>query len=259
MEGVDMDALAEAAGQVEHLLVDGGHVDRRVGIGERGLGKEGGHQAQGIVFAAVVERRAAGAPAGPHGAHRLNGLTHLAYGLVPAGTKAEHDVRLDLGAEAKNKAALAVALQIPGDVGQDGGRAREGDGDAGAQAEALGVFGGKGEGQEWVMGGFGGPEPVEAQLFGGACHRRHAAHFLAKEKEIELHGCVLSWRAYWKHSNDVSSSGRGGAVGRAGGDAGEDACGPERLAGRGHRACVRHIVRQMPELRLNFARFKGKL
>ena len=50
------------------------------------------------------------------------------------------------------------------------------------------MFGGKGEGQEWVMGGFGRPEPVEAQLFGGVCHRRHAAHFLAKEKEIELHG-----------------------------------------------------------------------
>jgi hypothetical protein len=72
------------------------------------------------------------------------------------------DVGLDLRPQPQHEATLREGLEIVADVGQIHGVAGEGHRDPGGQLQTLGVLGGQGQGQEGIVLGLGGDEPVVA-------------------------------------------------------------------------------------------------
>src|SRR6185295_11258492 len=89
-------------------------------------------------------------------------LAHAGRRLRPRRTEPLLDVGLDLRTQAEHETALRVVLQVPPDVGHVHWAARERDGDARSQLDALGAPGGDHEGEERIVAGLGRPDAVVA-------------------------------------------------------------------------------------------------
>ena len=127
-----MEALADLPGQFRQAGVDSGDVDGNGPTpdltpgpspgkgGERGEGsgiEERRHKRQLVVFAAEIQFRAL-LPAIPEGTDGGDLLAQFAgHGCGPGHPKAALDVRLDLGAQAKDEASAGLRRQVPGSVG----------------------------------------------------------------------------------------------------------------------------------------------
>ena len=79
-------------------------------------------------------------------------------------------MRLYLGAEAEDEAAVREVLEVPRELGGYHRGARERDGDGVAQGELFGPGRGDGEREERVVLGLAGPQAGEAKVFGGLRH-----------------------------------------------------------------------------------------
>ena len=177
VKGMDVDAVAELAGQTAHVRVDGREIDGNPRVLDRPRVEEGGHQVEAIRGAPEVERRAVlpALPDGPQGEHDL---AQSRSRWLPADGETPLVVRLDLGAEAEGEPTPGGLLEVPGRVGQHHGAARERNGDGGAELQALGVHRRHREGQEGVVPRLGGPEAAEA-------HGLRAARLVGDRAEVD--------------------------------------------------------------------------
>ena len=75
---------------------------------------------------------------------------------------------LDLRAEPEHEAAAGEALEVPGDLRRHERAAREGDRDARAELQALGVLGDDHQREEGVMAGLRGDDGIVAGVFDAA-------------------------------------------------------------------------------------------
>ena len=101
--------------------------------------KNGRHERVRVEVALEVELGAV-VPAVPDGPDGEDHLAHARRGVRPLHREPLGDVGLDLAAEAEHEPALRVRLQVPGDLRQRHRVAGEGDGDAGAELDLLGVL-----------------------------------------------------------------------------------------------------------------------
>jgi len=194
VQGVDVDAVAMRAGQTQHLLIDGGDVDRRWWVIDRAGIKEGGHQRQFEELAHVIEARPV-LPAVPEGADSLDGLAHPLDRLLPLDAETQDVVGLHLWSQAEDETAAREALQIPGGVGQNGRAAGEGDGNRRAQRQLAGVFGGQREVEERITAGLGHPEAIKAECFGRGGIDGYLFESGLQKTDVELHDAVLQWNS----------------------------------------------------------------
>jgi hypothetical protein len=82
---------------------------------------------------------------------------------------------LYLRAEPKHKTSSGKLRQVPADVGQHHGTAREGNRHRSPQEYALSMFSRKHHGQERVVLGFGDPQGPEPALLRLACRVRYVS------------------------------------------------------------------------------------
>src|SRR5215207_10385002 len=131
MERVDVETVAEFAGQSCKTGVDACYVDRdlrmlyRAGIEERrheGVPVELAFELQGTFSLERFPDRAQG----------HNVLAQPRGGPVPGHREAAGYVGLDLRAEPEDEASIGEVLEIPGRLGRLHGGAGKGDGDGGA-------------------------------------------------------------------------------------------------------------------------------
>ena len=153
-EAVAEEAVGHLAGDLGHQLADAGEEHLRVAVRVRARVEERRHQRVGVEVAAEVELGAV-VPAVPDGADGQDHLAHAGRRVRPRHREALGDVRLDLRAEAEHEAAPGLRLQVVGRVGQRHRVAGEGDGDARAELERVGVLGGEDEREERVVAGLG--------------------------------------------------------------------------------------------------------
>jgi hypothetical protein len=97
------------------------------------------------------------------------------------------DVGLDLGAEAQHEPSLGDGLEVVGHHGQRHRVAGEGDGDAGAQLQPLGVLGGQHQGEEGVVACLGRPDAVVPDLLRLLRGLDHAAR-IEPDCPVDVHG-----------------------------------------------------------------------
>ena len=129
----------------------------------------------------------------------LNYLVHQPFFNMRAMGKIAASVRgvallkvvVGLGAQAQNKAALGVAGQIPGQLGQNGRAAGKGQGNASAQDQSATVLGGQNQRQERVVSGFGCPEAVKADFCGATSEGRNFTEIAGKQRGVNLHSGKL--------------------------------------------------------------------
>src|SRR5581483_7677060 len=117
-------------------------------------------------------------------------LHHLAQPRARRGPRrrvAALVVTLHLRAEPEHEAAPRSLLEIPGDLRVDERAAREGDGDVGADGDALGGRRGERTGEIRIVARLGRPEPVVAHGLGGARPRGDVAQVPAHEPRVDQH------------------------------------------------------------------------
>ena len=104
VEGVDVDAVGNLAGEAEHPRVDGGEVDGRIGWTDGPGRPDGWKEGELVVVAVVVEWGAAACvEAGADGA---DVVADAGAGRVECGVVAAFDVGADLGAEPEAEPAV---------------------------------------------------------------------------------------------------------------------------------------------------------
>ena len=89
------------------------------------------------------------------------------------------------------KRPLRVGLQVPGDLGEDHGAAREGDGDRRAKRNAPGSGRDGGERKKWIMLRLDRPQTVESHLLVGSRLVREALEGPCAEHGIDLHAVSI--------------------------------------------------------------------
>ena len=165
VEGVEQDAVAQLAGDLEHPGIDGGEVELDSGLRQR-AGIEGRrHQVHGVVPGADVELFAR-LPAAPDEAQGRQVLPHTGGGRRPLHVETPDDVSPDLAAQAESEAAIGEPLQVPRHVGGVHGAAGEGQGDGGPELHPPGVLRREHQREEGVLGGFARGEEIVPQGLG---------------------------------------------------------------------------------------------
>ena len=144
VKGVNVKALAHFARDAAEVLVDARDVDGNVGmVNCTGIEKRR-HQCDLVKLAAEIHLAIA-LPRIPDRAHREDHFAQFRRGGFPRHRKPPFDVRLHLGAESENKAALGRQRQVPRDVREVCGRARKRHRDGRAEFDPRRVFRGDGE------------------------------------------------------------------------------------------------------------------
>ncbi len=187
VEGVDMEPVADLAGHLGHVRIDGRYVDGDARVLDGARVEEGRHEVEAVGLASEVERRAV-LPACPDRAERQHHLAQPRPRRLPLEREAPLVVRLDLGAEAEHESAARGLLEVPGRVGEDHRASREGDGDGRAQLHAGGIGARDRQRQEGIVLGLGRPERAHAQRLGAPRIGGDVAEIERHEAEIELHG-----------------------------------------------------------------------
>jgi len=152
----------------------------------------------GVEVAAESQLRAA-VPTVPDGLHGTHELAHPCGRLRPLHREALGDVRSDLSAEPHDEAAVAVALQVVANLGEDHGVTGEGHGDRCTQLEALGVLGGDDVRQKGVMTRLGGPgtgialvlEALRRRTYGGESAGQGSG-IRGAEPAVDLHAPTVA-------------------------------------------------------------------
>jgi hypothetical protein len=160
VEGVDVEAVADLAGQGRQTGVDAGDVDRDLRVLYRTGVEERRHEGVPVELALEVQRLAS-LERIPDGAQSAYVLAQPRDGSVPGHGEAAPYVRFDLSTEAEDEASVGEVLEIPGSLGYLHRGAGESDGYGGAELYPLRGVGGYGERQERVVLRLAGPESGE--------------------------------------------------------------------------------------------------
>jgi hypothetical protein len=177
---VQPDAVADLARDVEHGRADRRHRDRHPRQAGGTRGEIRGHQAQGVVGAAILERLLL-LPAAPDRAHRPDVVAQARRRRNPGDAVPALVVGLHLGPEAEVEAPTGRLLEIPGLVRGDRRTAREGHRHRGAELHPLGRQGGGGERQVRAVRVLERDEPVEAGRLRQARRRLRPAQVVVRQ------------------------------------------------------------------------------
>ena len=196
------DAVGDLAGDLAHVRVDRGELDRDLGMLDRRRREQRHHQAELVMLAPEIELGPV-LPALPDRPQRADIFAHPRAGRRPLHAVAALDMAFDLGAEAQREASLRQPLQGPG--GERGHRraARKGDRHRGREPDPLGRLRRQRHHDIGVVLGLLGDDPVIAERLGEPRlvadpgeveprRRRPQSRIERAERELGLdfHGCL---------------------------------------------------------------------
>src|ERR1035437_8610467 len=124
MKWMDVEAVAQLAGEAAHVRVHAGDVDRRSRIGKRTGVEERRHQREVVELAHEARTRAI-LPAVPDGVDHLDHLAQLRARMFPLHSEAALVVAFDLRAETEDETSARKLLQVPSNLRQHQRAARE--------------------------------------------------------------------------------------------------------------------------------------
>ena len=190
-ERVHQQTVGDLAGHRGHGLPDRGEEDPGRPARCRRRGEERGHQRVLVEITPEAQLRPV-VPGRPDRAQRHDELPHARCRVTPRHAESPLDVRFYLAAEAQDEPAAGVGLQVMRGVGELHGGPGEGHRDGRPELGPLGVLGRQHQGQEGVVGGLRGPQPVVAGLLPSPglvdqCRSDRGAGRAGPELAVDLH------------------------------------------------------------------------
>ena len=190
MEGMDVEAVGELAGEPAHVGVQARDVDLGQRTIERRGAEERRHQAELVVLALEPGPRAV-LPHVPDVADQEDHLAEPRARRQPRRRVAALVVALHLRAEPEDEAAARGGLEVPGDLGVDERAAREGHGDVGADRDALGRGRRERGGEIRVVARLRRPETVVPEPLRVRGEPGRVAQVGRHEAAVDLHAAPL--------------------------------------------------------------------
>ena len=157
-----MQAMASLARQTADVSIVAGQENGNLRIRYRARIEKRRHKSKLIILAAVAQTRVS-LKGVPDGAQTLDVLAHASGGVAPGFAVGPPNMRRNMAAQAKHESAVALAGQVPGELGRDHRAAEEGRLVSSAEQDPGGFFGGDGQQEIGIMRRLGNPGRVKSQ------------------------------------------------------------------------------------------------